>query len=153
MTPAHRAVPVPKVIAMRLPLAALVIPLALAGCAGPLPAPDPGMAWVDLQGQVTDIFMSDRLDRKRTPDGRYFQVPPGAHELEARYEFEVSGGGGWGLDSDTQTIRCTLWVRYEHFEAGRRYLLQARSLGFTPQGWLRDEQRNILVEAEFRHCY
>lgn len=90
------------------------------------------MAWVDLQGQVTDIFMSDRLDGKRTPDGRYFQVPPGAHELEARYDFEVTGGGGgWGLDSDMQTIRCTLWVRYEHFEAGQRYRLQARSLGFT----------------------
>jgi len=145
-----------RVIAMRSPLAALAActVLSLTGCAGPLPQPDPGMAWVDLQGQVTDIFMSDRLDGKRTPDGRYFQVPPGAHELEARYDFEVTGGGGgWGLDSDMQTIRCTLWVRYEHFEAGQRYRLQARSLGFTPQGWLYDATGKVLAEADFRHCH
>lgn len=56
-----------------------------------MPQPDPNMAWVDMTAQPSDIFMSDQLDGKRTPDGRYFQVPPGAHELEARYEFEVTG--------------------------------------------------------------
>jgi len=138
-------------IAMRLPLAFLLA-LALGGCASPLPPHDPGMAWVDMSAQTTDIFMSDRLDGKRTYDGRYFLVPPGAHELEAHYEFEVSSGG-FGLFGETQTKRCTLVVQYDHFEAGRRYLFQARSLGFTPQGWLRDEQRNVLVEAEAEHCY
>jgi len=138
-------------IAMRLPLAFLLA-LALGGCASPLPPHDPGMAWVDMSAQTTDIFMSDRLDGKRTYDGRYFLVPPGAHELEAHYEFEVSSGG-IGLFGDTQTIRCTLVVNYDNFEAGKRYLFQARSLGFTPQGWLRDEQRNVLVRAEAEHCY
>lgn|SRR5690606_23040820 len=136
---------------MRLSLVPLFA-LILTGCASPLPPHDPNMAWVDLSGQTTDIFMSDRLDRKRTPDGRYFLVPPGAHELEARYEFEVSSGG-FGLFDDTQTMRCTLVVNYDNFEAGKRYLFQARSLGFTPQGWLRDEQRNVLVRAEAEHCY
>lgn len=136
---------------MRLPLAFLLA-LALGGCASPLPPHDPGMAWVDMSAQTTDIFMSDRLDGKRTYDGRYFLVPPGAHELEAHYEFEVSSGS-FGLFGETQTMRCTLVVQYDHFEAGRRYLFQARSLGFTPQGWLRDEQRNVLVEAEAEHCY
>jgi len=105
-----------------------------------------------MSAQTTDIFMSDRLDGKRTYDGRYFLVPPGAHELEAHYEFEVSSGG-FGLFGETQTMRCTLVVQYDNFEAGKRYLFQARSLGFTPQGWLRDEQRNVLVEAEAEHCY
>lgn len=136
---------------MRL-LPAFLLALILTGCASPLPPHDPNMAWVDLSGQTTDIFMSDRLDRKRTPDGRYFLVPPGAHELEARYEFEVSSGG-FGLFGETQTMRCTLVVNYDNFEAGKRYLFQARSLGFTPQGWLRDEQRNVLVRAEAEHCY
>ncbi|MBV2204310.1 MAG: hypothetical protein KUL87_02720 [Pseudomonas sp.] len=136
---------------MRLPLA-LLLALAVTGCASPLPPHDPQMAWVDMRAQTIDIFMSDRLDGKRTYDGRFFQVPPGRHELEANYEFEVSGGG-LGMFGETQTMRCTMAVQYDHFEAGKRYLFQARSLGFTPQGWLLDEQRNVLVEAQAEHCY
>jgi len=134
-----------------LPLALPAL-LALAGCAGPLPQPDPNMAWVELTAQPSDISMSDQLDGERTPDGRYFQVSPGAHELEARYEFEVTGGD-FGLFGETHTIRCTLVIRYDDFQPGQRYLFQARSLGFTPQGWLRDDQRNVLVEAEAEHCH
>lgn len=136
---------------MRLPFALLLV-AGLTGCAGPLPAPDPNMAWVEMSAQPSDIFMSDRLDDKRTPDGRFFQVTPGAHELEARYEFEISSGG-LGDFGDTQYLRCTMVIRYDDFQAGRRYLFQARSLGFTPQGWLYDEQRNVLARAEAEHCY
>ena len=138
---------------MRLLVILLLLLVAgLTGCAGPLPANDPNMAWVEMSAQPSDIFMSDRLDDKRTPDGRYFQLSPGAHELEARYEFEISSGG-LGEFGDTQYLRCTMVIRYDDFQAGRRYLLQARSLGFTPQGWLYDEQRNVLARAEAEHCY
>jgi hypothetical protein len=136
---------------MRL-LVILLLVVGLTGCAGPLPANDPNMAWVEMSAQPSDIFMSDRLDDKRTPDGRYFQVSPGAHELEARYEFEISSGG-LGQFGETQYLRCTMVIRYDDFQAGRRYLFQARSLGFTPQGWLYDEQRNVLARAEAEHCY
>lgn len=136
---------------MRLPFSLLLL-LGLAGCAGPLPKPDPGMAWVDLRAQPSDIFMSDRLDDERTADGRYFQVSPGAHELEARYEFEITSGG-LGQFGETQYLRCTLVIRYDDFQPGRRYLFEARSLGFTPQGWLRDEDRKVLADAEAEHCY
>jgi len=134
-------------------LSVLPLLLGLYGCAGPLPAHDPQMAWVDLRGQTSDIFMSDRLDGKRTADGRYFQVSPGAHELEARYDFEISGGGFGLFDDDRQYLRCTLVIRYDDFQAGQRYLFQARSLGFTPQGWLRDEHNQVLAEAEATHCH
>lgn len=134
------------------PTLLLLMVLGLTGCAGPLPAPDPGMAWVELTAQPSDIFMSDQLDGERTADGRYFQVSPGAHELEARYEFEISGGG-LGDFGETRYLRCTMVVNYDDFQAGRRYLFQARSLGFTPQGWLYDEDRNILARAEAEHCY
>jgi len=134
------------------PLLALLLTAGLTGCAGPMPAPDPGMAWVDMRAQPSDIFMSDQLDDERTPDGRYFEVSPGAHELEARYEFEISSGG-FGDFGDTQYLRCTMVIRYDDFQPGRRYLFQARSLGFTPQGWLYDEQRNVLARAEAEHCH
>lgn len=136
---------------MRL-LFVLLLVAGLTGCASPLPVPDPNMAWVDMSAQPSDIFMSDRLDDKRTPDGRFFQVSPGAHELEARYEFEISSGG-LGEFGDTQYLRCTMVIRYDDFKAGRRYLFQARSLGFTPQGWLYDEQRNVLARADAEHCH
>lgn len=134
------------------PLVSFGLVLAVSGCASQLPAPDPQMAWVDLAADGINTFMSDRLDGKRTPDGRYFQVSPGAHELEARYEFEISSGGA-GEFGDTQYLRCTMVIRYDDFQPGRRYLFQARSLGFTPQGWLRDEQNQVLARAEAEHCF
>jgi hypothetical protein len=130
----------------------LLLALGLAGCAGPLPAPAPDMAWVDLSASGIDTFMSDRLDGQRTPDGRFFQVSPGAHELEARYEFEISSGG-FGDFGETNYLRCTMVIRYDDFQAGQRYLFQARSLGFTPQGWLRDAKGTVVARAEAEHCY
>ena len=140
---------------MRLLIAhalSLAVAIGITGCASPLPAPDPQMAWVDLSADGINTFMSDRLDGKRTPDGRYFQVSPGAHELEARYEFEISSGGS-GDFGDTHYLRCTMVIHYDDFQPGRRYLFQARALGFTPQGWLRDEQNQVLARAEAEHCY
>lgn len=132
-------------------LRALLACLLLSACASPLPEADPAMAWVELRGQVSDIFMADRLDGVRTADGRYFQVTPDAHRLEARYDFEISGGGT-GLFGDSQHLRCTLLVRYDAFQAGQRYVFEARSLGFQPQGWLRDEQGKTLARAEATRC-
>lgn len=33
--------------------------------------------------------MAHRLDDQRWPDGRYFQVAPGAHQLDVRFQFEA----------------------------------------------------------------
>lgn len=122
----------------------------LSGCAGPLPRPDPDMAWVELSAPPADLLMADRLDDVITPDGRYFQVPPGVHELEARYEFEISRGG-FDDFGDTE-LRCTLVVRHD-FQAGARYRLVARSLGYQPQGWLLDERGQEVAEARATHCH
>lgn len=76
-----------------------LVPLALlflAGCAGPLPQPDPQMAWVELRSAPANTLLAERLDGERLSDGRYFQVTPGRHVLEVRFQYELYGGSGGG---------------------------------------------------------
>lgn len=131
----------------------LLAPLALLGaCAGPLPAPDPQQAWVELHAEMpSDLLMAERLDGKRLDDGRYFQVRPGAHRLEVSYRFEVPAVL-FGLDSFTQL--CYLRLDYAHFAAGQRYRLEARSIrAWLPtESWLSDAEGHRLAEGQEWHC-
>lgn len=126
----------------------------LAACAGPLPTPDPQQAWVDLYALPGYLLMADELDGRDLRDGRFFQVAPGAHELEARFQFDVNnGGGGTGdLNSGPMQITCYLRLRYDNFVAGQRYRLEVRPLAMRAQGWLYDEQRNVLARARVLRC-
>src|SRR3990167_4442736 len=134
---------------MRYP--ALILSLLLLGaCASPLPARDPGMAWVDLYTSASDLLMAEELDGKRVNDGRYFQISPGAHELIARFQFEVQGGATLRPEPVQRT--CELRVRYDDFAAGQRYRIEARTLAMSAQGWLYDEQRNVLARAKVLRC-
>ncbi|MBB3103279.1 hypothetical protein [Azomonas macrocytogenes] len=132
-------------------LAIALLPMALAGCAGPLPEPDLKQAWVDMSKPPSDYLMADRLDETRVDDGRYFQVTPGAHELEVRYDFEVIGGGG--RDTGKYRRSCQLVVHYDAFQAGQRYRIAAYSLGFNPYAFLQDAAHQDLAEAEMVYCW
>ncbi|MDO9625028.1 MAG: hypothetical protein Q7J46_13680 [Pseudomonas sp.] len=134
---------------MRYPLLIISL-LMLSACASPLPPRDPGMAWVDLYTTASDLLMADKLDGKRLNDGRYFQLTPGAHELVARFQFEVQGGGSMMAEPVQRT--CELRVRYDDFAAGQRYRIEARTLATSAQGWLYDEQRNVLARAKVLRC-
>ncbi|MFI8482111.1 hypothetical protein ACIGCM_16225 [Pseudomonas sp. NPDC078700] len=125
--------------------------LALTACASDLPAPSPDQAWVDLYASAGYMLMADKLDDKRLNDGRYFQVPPGAHDLTARFMFDVPGGGSSGMAEPIQ-VTCELRYRYDNFEAGKRYQMQARPLMREAQGWLYDEQRNVVAKADVMRC-
>lgn len=131
-------------------LALFVSLLILGACASPLPARDPVMAWVDLYTPASDILMADELDGKRLNDGRYFQVTPGAHELIARFQFEVQGGGS--LMSEPLQRVCEIRLRYDGFTAGQRYRIEARTLSMSAQAWLYDEQRNVLARGKILRC-
>lgn len=135
---------------MRL-LPALLLPLLLNACAGPLPSPDPRQAWVELYATSGRLLMADRLDGQRLNDGRYFQVSPGRHELQLRFQHEVSGGGRDPLAEPLQ-ITCILRVRYHGFAAGQRYRLEARPLGMRAAAWLYDSQRRVVAEGEILRC-
>lgn len=139
---------------MRLYLLTMVA-IAMGGCAtSPLPSVDPAMAWVDFATPTPGgkVLMAEKLDGQRLRDGRFFQVSPGSHELEVRFDFEVFGGGGFGVLTEPQERLCYLSVRYDHFEAGQRYRLEARNLAFTPSARLYDAKREIVAEDRQVRC-
>ncbi|WP_210642234.1 MULTISPECIES: hypothetical protein [unclassified Pseudomonas] len=139
---------------MRLHMLLLAL-VSMGGCASsPLPSVDPNMAWVDFATPAPGgkVLMAEKLDGQRLRDGRFFQVSPGSHELEVRFDFEVFGGGGLGMLSEPQERLCYLTVRYDHFEAGQRYRLEARNLAFTPSARLYNAKREIVAEDRQDHC-
>ncbi|WP_247269497.1 MULTISPECIES: PA0061/PA0062 family lipoprotein [Pseudomonas] len=125
----------------------------VAGCQTPLPPVDPQMAWVDFSTPTPGgkVLMAERLDNVHLRDGRFFQVAPGSHELTVRFDFEIFGGSQ-GLDTDPQERLCYMTVRYDHFEAGQRYRLEARSLAFTPSARLINRQGQIVAEERQINC-
>ena len=126
--------------------------LLLSACAStPLPVHNPAMAWVDLETQTGKLVMAERLDNQRTADGRYFQVTPGSHELMVRFDFEVFVGG-MGMFSDPQERLCYITLNYPGFEAGQRYRLQARSLGFNAYARLYNATGKVLAEERLVNC-
>ncbi|MBF8008388.1 hypothetical protein IZT72_27750 [Pseudomonas brenneri] len=140
---------------MRQLLPALVA-IFLSACAStPIPPADPQQAWVDFATPTpgAKLVMAQRLDGKNLNDGRYFQVPPGSHELMVRFDFEVYAGGGLGSGlSQPQDRTCFITVQYDQFEAGQRYRLEGRSLGFIPNIRLYNAQRQLLAEERSVNC-
>jgi len=125
--------------------------VALSACTTtPVPQADPRLAWVDLSTVSGKLVMADRLDDRRWPDGRYFQVTPGEHELIVRFDFEVYGG--IGFNTDTFERKCYITLRYEHFQAGQRYRVEAREIGLRPSARLYDSQRQIVAEDSHINC-
>ncbi|MDA8481805.1 hypothetical protein NNO07_01890 [Pseudomonas resinovorans] len=135
-------------------LLALTLLASLSACASKLPEPDPRMAWIDVSPDPSDTLMANRLDDKRWGDGRYYQVMPGKHELELRYQFEAGGGGGgFGMNAEPTIITCYMELHYDQFEAGKRYRVEARNAANQPMAWLYDDQRNVLARHEiFPRC-
>lgn len=134
-----------------LPFAAL----ALGACTStPIPAVDPLQAWVDFATPTpgAKLVMAQRLDGKNLDDGRYFQVPPGSHELMVRFDFEVPTGGSFGGLSQTQDRTCFMTLQYDHFEAGQRYRLEGRSLAYTPNIRLYNAARQLLAQERSVNC-
>jgi hypothetical protein len=131
----------------------LLVASLVAGCQTPLPPVDPQMAWVDFSTPTPGgkVLMAERLDKQRLNDGRYFQVTPGSHELRVRFDFEVFGGGGSLMNGPVERL-CYLYIRYDHFEAGQRYTLEGRSLGFTPSARLYNAKREIVAEDYDYNC-
>ncbi|VXC87065.1 conserved exported hypothetical protein [Pseudomonas sp. 8Z] len=126
--------------------------LMLGACASPLPKPDPQQAWIELYSSADTLLMADRLDDERWPDGRYFQVTPGEHELQTRFQFEVRSGASLGMQSEPLRMTCEITLHYKDFAPGQRYRIEARQMLMKAQAWLYDEQRNVLARGEVERC-
>lgn len=125
--------------------------LLISACAGPLPAVDPQQAWIDMTTMPGNVLMADRLDNRPVNDGRYFQVSPGAHELQVRLQFDVPGGGRDGM-AETQTRTCRLQLHFPNFVAGQRYVLKAGQQGYQPWARLYNSQQQVLVRGKTLRC-
>ena len=127
--------------------------LTLAGCAVfGLPRPDPAQAWIDLDSpQEHTALQALKVDDIATTDKRYFEVPPGSHELTVRYQFPVQatniGPGAEPLWRD-----CHLNVKFNDFNAGERYQLEAGNIGFRPWAKLYDRQRKVIGHGTPAGC-
>ena len=125
--------------------------LMLAGCAG-LPDPDPTQAWIDLETHQDTALQALEVDDKTSTDKRFFEVPPGSHELIVRYQFPVEPTN-IGPDAAEPLWRdCQLSVKFKDFNAGQRYQLQAGNIGFRPWAKLYDQQRKVVGQGQPAGC-
>jgi hypothetical protein len=138
-------------LVMRQPLLITAL-LTLAGCVNPpLPPVDAQQAWIEMFTYTGDVVMADKLDGKSWPDGRYFQVQPGKHELQIRYDYETNGVLGSAF-FDGWSRTCYIVVQYDHFAPGQRYRLEARNAGVTISGRLYDAQKKMVAEDREVTC-
>jgi len=124
--------------------------LGLGGCAW-LPAHDPNQAWVDLHTRPSNELLAVEVDDKPLDDSRFFQVSPGAHQLQARLRFDVAASNIGG-DSEPLPRDCQLVLDYAGFNAGQRYRLEAGNIGFRAWSKLYDEQNRVLARGREGRC-
>lgn len=127
--------------------------LMLAGCAGfGIPRQDPSQAWIDLDSKQEDTALQAlAVDKQAANDKRYFEVQPGSHELKVRYQFPVQPSN-IGPNAETLWRDCQINVKFDDFNAGERYQLQAGNIGFRPWARLYDQQRKVIGKGTPAGC-
>lgn len=132
------------------PALLLCLPVLLSGCSLLMPRHDPDQAWIELHEREDGRLEAVRVDGKDLDDDRYFQIPPGRHELQVRLRFEVDATN---VGADQALPRtCLLTLDYAGFTAGQRYRLKAGSRGFRPWAQLQDERGEDLAQAREGRC-
>ncbi|MNL22717.1 hypothetical protein D3C87_1440750 [compost metagenome] len=91
------------------------------------------------------------MDNKAATDKRYFEVQPGSHELTVRYQFPVQPTN-IGPDAEPLWRDCQMNVKFNDFNAGERYQLQAGNIGFRPWAKLYDQQRKVIGQGTPAGC-
>lgn len=118
--------------------------LLLSACAGPIPKADPSEAWIGLTEEAPNDLMAERVDGKRVDDGRYFEVTPGAHQLDVTL-FEEEAG-------DENQQDCQGRIEYDNFKAGEHYTLAESSLGTNIRARLTDSHGKEVAATQEFNC-
>lgn len=134
---------------MRSPIAIGSL-LLLTGCST-LPDPDPNQAWVELAPHDETSLHAVQVDERDWADNRYFEVPPGNHELTVRYLFPVAPSNIGPVDAPLWRD-CQLNLSFKDFNAGQRYSLQAGSIGFRPWVKLYDQRQKLVGQGAPAGC-
>lgn len=121
--------------------------IACSACAAPLPEHDPNMAWIDVQVQANHRLSAQRMDNVKVDDARYFQVSPGAHQLQLRLTYDRGSSNG----GDNQR-RCQVEIAYPEFVAGQRYSIRALAKGWTVRAWLYNADGQRIMESKPVRC-
>lgn len=130
----------------------LSLTLLLAACAQPLPPLPADLVRVTLDSGTRADMRAYRLDGELVRQLRVPDLPPGTHELQVRYQFEVPGGmSTLGQLSEPRRRTCILGIEGE-FSAGQRYRVTAYRLGWQPVGYLEDAAGERLVRASVIRC-
>ena len=130
----------------------LSLTLLLSACAQPLPPLPADLVRVALDSGTRADMRAYRLDGELVRQLRFPDLPPGTHELQVRYQFEVPGGmGGLGQLSEPRRRTCILGIEGE-FSAGQHYRVTAYRLGWQPVGYLEDAAGERLVRASVIRC-
>ncbi|MCO7515549.1 hypothetical protein NJF44_11850 [Pseudomonas guariconensis] len=127
------------------PLFAVGTLMLLSACST-LPDPDPNQAWIDLAPHDDTSLHAVQVDERDWADTRYFEVPPGHHELTVRYQFAVTPSNIGPVDEPLWRD-CQLNLTFKDFGAGQRYRLQAGSIGFRPWIKLYDQQQKLVGQG------
>lgn len=137
---------------MRL-ITLLLAGVALSACAStPIPPLAEGQVRVSLSYHPGQLLMAETLDEQRWPDGRYFDLAPGAHTLESKLIFERPSGGSLGQESEPVQVTCHYRLHYADFAAGQRYRLHGQVQGWRGYVRLYDETGQILARAKELRC-
>lgn len=136
----------------RLCLLSLLLILSACAALKPLPKPDPNQAWIGLYHEGKGKLEATRADRKALDDWRYFQVWPGNHEVEVRYQFEVQPSNIGGQAKAPFARTCLLSLEYPKFAAGERYGLETGHVGWQPWVRLVDEHGQEVARSAAGRC-
>ncbi|MBF7144425.1 MULTISPECIES: hypothetical protein [Pseudomonas] len=129
----------------------LLAALLLGACTTtPVPPQDPTKAWVEMFTRTGKLVMADKLDGKRLDDGRYYQVAPGSHELQVRFDYDVAVPM-LPFAQPSERI-CYIRLQYDSFQAGERYRLEARHLGLQTFAFLYNAQGEKVATERQVNC-
>ncbi|KPG96956.1 hypothetical protein BJN42_15670 [Pseudomonas koreensis] len=128
----------------RLLIPILTLAALLSGCAGPMPKADPSKAWVSFREESQGSLLAEKLDGQRLNDGRFFEVPPGAHRLDVAL---FTNGPG-----DINEEQCSARIDFANFQAGKHYRLVESNLGEDYRARLYDAAGHQLGKTQEFNC-